>query len=1028
MAAAKIRVSDIAKKMNTSEKDVIFRLQSLGAEVSDANQVLEPEVIQALITGKKLTTRSRSVIMREDKPQAEKAKKEAIRPPRPIVTPAPRTKAAPAAEEPATPSPAPVIIPEFVQAVEQETAEQERAQREKPTPAPPRPSAVQESPAQAQPATSEAPSVQEAPAQPAPQRVVPPRPIVQPPQQPQQHAMAASGSQQQTAQQGDRPRTGPTGPRARTTPVARPNYQGQAPQGNYRPATPNTSPRPAGQAFTPGQARPSYDNRGTGTRPAGPGGPGQARPYDNRGPGTRPAGPGGPGQNRPYDNRGGQGMRPAGGPGMRPGGGPGMRPGGPGGRPGMGGAPPPPPMGLPPGITRRKKTETDEERPDKKKSTGKRGKRTTTGEVDADLFTKGPFSGTQIIDDDIGPDIVMPESDEERKHAPSARRDVRKQQAPISGRGLKFERPEGKVTLSEGVTVKELADKLSIKANDLMKHLLMKKGLMVSINQPLGGDLALEIAKDLNIDATVVSFEEAVELEAMEKNAASGTVTRGPVITVMGHVDHGKTSLLDAIRETNVAAGEAGGITQHIGAYHVEKRGRKIVFLDTPGHEAFTMMRARGAKVTDIVILVVAADDGVMPQTKEAIDHARAAKVPMIVAINKIDKPNANVDRVRRELAENGVQVEQWGGDVVSVEVSALKKQGIDDLLDMILLTSDLLELKSNPDQSAKGVVLEARKETGRGIVATVLIQDGTLRIGDPFFSGATHGKVRAMSDERGARIKEAGPSTPVQVSGFDDVPGAGDSLQAVDEQTEARMIGQLRQDKVRETSAQKLSTRVSLDQLFQRMQQGQAKEINLIVKADVQGSVEVLGETLRKMPTEQVKVNVLHASVGAITTNDILLASASDAIVVGFNVRPERSAAELAEKEGVDVRLHTVIYNLVDEIKAAMTGLLDPKFQEVFMGRAEVRNTFKVPKSGVIAGCMVTDGVIPRSASIRLLRDNRVILEGKISSLRHFKNDVSEVRQGFECGIGIEKFQDIKVGDIIEAFKVDEIAGVLAN
>jgi translation initiation factor IF-2 len=415
-----------------------------------------------------------------------------------------------------------------------------------------------------------------------------------------------------------------------------------------------------------------------------------------------------------------------------------------------------------------------------------------------------------------------------------------------------------------------------------------------------------------------------------------------------------------------------------------------------------------------------------MPQTKEAIDHARAAKVPMIVAINKIDKPNANVERVRRELADASVLVEQWGGDVVSVEVSAVKKQGIDDLLDMIVLTADLLDLKSSPDLPAKAVVLEARKEVGRGIVATVLVQDGTLKIGDPFFSGTTWGRVRAMSDERGERSKEAGPATPVQVTGFEDVPNAGDTLQVLDDETQTRVIAQMRQEKAREASQQK-SGRMSLDQLFQRMQQGTTKELNIIMKADVQGSVEVLNDTLRKLSTNEVKVNIIHSSVGAISTNDVLLATASDAIIVGFNVRPERNAADLAEKEGVDVRMHTIIYNLVDEMKAAMTGLLEPKFQEVFQGRAEVRETFKVPKAGLIAGCMVIDGTIPRAATVRLLRDNRVIYEGKIGSLRHFKNDVSEVRQGFECGIGIEKFQDIKKGDVIEAFKVEKLEPALA-
>jgi translation initiation factor IF-2 len=940
MAAAKIRVSDIAKRMGKSEKDVMFQLQSLGAEVTDPNQVLEPEVIQALITGKKLVARPRTVILREDKPQPEK-KKEAVRPPRPIVKPPVRVKKEEPKEEPAAaPAAPPVIIPEFIQAAEAE----ERAAKEAP-PVVEKPKVAAEAP-QAPPPP--APVAPEAPAH----RPAPPAP--------------------------SRP-TGPTGPRARTTPpTSRPNYAGQQPAPNFRP----------------------------GTRPATPAGPAGARPPM----GARPGAPGRP-----------SGTRPAG-PGMRASG-PGLRPTG--GRP-MAPPPPPPPAGI---GTRRKKPldEAIEERPEKKKPAGKGVKKDRVVEVDDALFTKGPFSGTQIIADDLGPDIVLPEpiEEEQKKPAPSARRDTRKQAAPVSAKVLEFKKPTGKVALSEGVTVKELADKLGVKANDLMKHLLMKKGLMASINQPLGAELALEIATDLGIEAEVVSFEEAVELQAMEKTTTGGTVPRGPVITVMGHVDHGKTSLLDAIRETNVAAGEAGGITQHIGAYQVEKKDRKIVFLDTPGHEAFTMMRARGAKVTDIVILVVAADDGVMPQTKEAIDHARAAKVPIVVAINKIDKPNANVDRVRRELADAGVLVEQWGGDVVSVEVSAVKKKGIGDLLDMILLTADMLDLKANPELPARGVALEARKEVGRGIVATVLVQDGTLKIGDAFFSGSTYGRVRAMTDERGQRVKEAPPATPVQVTGFDDVPNAGDTLQVLDDETQARMIGQMRQEKAREV-AQSKAGRMSLDQLFQRMQSGTAKELNIILKADVQGSVEVLNETLRKLTTDQVKVNVLHSSVGAISTNDVLLATASDAIVVGFNVRPERNAAELAEKEGVDIRLYTVIYTLVDEMKAAMTGLLEPKFEEKFQGRAEVRNTFKVPKAGVVAGCMVVDGIIPRTASVRLLRDNRVIYEGRIGSLRHFKNDVSEVRQGFECGIGIEKFQDIKIGDVIEAFKVEKLEPAL--
>jgi translation initiation factor IF-2 len=972
MAAAKIKVSDIAKKMGKSEKDVIFQLQSLGAEITDASQVLEPEVIQALITGKKLVTRTRSVIMREDKPVTEK-KKEAVRPPRPIVQPPARKKAeTPTKEEPQAAPPPTVFIPEFQEAVDAE----ERAAKEAPS-APQRPSRVAAE-APAAPA-AEAPEA-EAPMAAAPPQAEPPAAATPAPPAP------AAPTHHQPM---DRRPTGPTGPRARSPQGPRPNYAGQQTVPTGRPTGAPQGPRPGGAPM--------------GARPAGPGGA------------PRPSGPGGP--------------RPSGPGGQRPGGPMGARPAGPGGsaRPGAPGRPMGSPTPLMPGanIVRRKKDEGEGESHDKKKAAGKRGAKTVRGaEFDQDLLTKGPFSGTQIINDDIGPDIVLPDLEDEPKRV-SARRDARKQSSS-NAKVLDFKRPTGRVALTEGVTVKELAEKLDVKASDLMKHLFMKKGLMVSINQPLGAELAIEVARELGLDAEIVSFEEAVEMEAMERTEQKGTVPRGPVITVMGHVDHGKTSLLDAIRETNVAGGEAGGITQHIGAYHVEKRGRKIVFLDTPGHEAFTMMRARGAKVTDIVVLVVAADDGVMPQTKEAIDHARAAKVPMIVAINKIDKPNANIERVRRELADANVLVEQWGGDVVSVEVSAVKKQGIDSLLDMILLTADLLELKANPDMPAKGVVLEAKKEVGRGIVGTTLIQDGTLKVGDPFFSGTTWGRVRAMTDERGKRIQEAGPATPVQITGFEDVPNAGDGLAVVDDDTQARMIGQLRQEKAREVSQSKVS-RASLDQLFQRMQAGATKELNLIVKADVQGSVEVLSETLRKLSTAEVKVNVIHTSVGAITTNDVLLATASDAIVVGFNVRPERSAGELAEKEGVDVRMYTVIYNLVDEIKLAMVGLLDPKFQEVFQGRAEVRDTFKVPKIGVIAGCMVTDGIIPRTATVRLLRDNRVIYEGKIGSLRHFKNDVAEVRQGFECGIGIERFQDIKVGDVIEAFKTEKIEAALA-
>jgi translation initiation factor IF-2 len=494
----------------------------------------------------------------------------------------------------------------------------------------------------------------------------------------------------------------------------------------------------------------------------------------------------------------------------------------------------------------------------------------------------------------------------------------------------------------------------------------------------------------------------------------------------MGHVDHGKTSLLDRIRKAKVAEGEAGGITQHIGAYHVTLDGKPIVFLDTPGHEAFTMMRARGSKVTDIVVLVVAADDGVMPQTVEAIDHARAAGVPLVVAVNKMDKANANPDRVKKELADHELLVEDWGGDVVSVPVSALKGEGIDELLEMILITADLLELKAAPDIPAQGAVLEARKEVGRGTVATVLVQDGTLRVGDAFVSGATSGRVRSMMDDLGNRVEEVGPSSPVEVAGFSDVPEAGDLFQVVASEAKAREIAEYRQQQARRKELQPTTGKMSLDALFNRIQEGEVKELPVVIKADVQGSVEVLRDALVKLSTEKVRVEIIHAAVGAISTNDVLLASASEAVVVGFNVRPERNAIDLADKEQVDIRLHTVIYEMTDEIRNAMVGLLEPTFEEVTRGRAEVREIFKVPKAGTVAGCHVVDGVIPRNAQVRLLRDNVVVFTGKISSLKRFKDDVSEVRSGFDCGISLDGYQDVKPGDEIESFVREEVAQTL--
>jgi len=611
-----------------------------------------------------------------------------------------------------------------------------------------------------------------------------------------------------------------------------------------------------------------------------------------------------------------------------------------------------------------------------------------------------------------------------------AQRRKKRKEKREDGKVLPFKekKPEGPVIVSEAMTVREFADKLGIKAKDLIQ-LLFKKGVMANINHVLAPETAIELAAELGVDAMEVSFEEAqqIEQEGALGEEAGTKAPRAPVVTVMGHVDHGKTSLLDRIRKAKVAEGEAGGITQHIGAYEAEVGdGRKVVFLDTPGHEAFTMMRARGSRVTDIVVLVVAADDGVMPQTVEAIDHAKAAGVPLVIAINKMDKPNANPDRVKKELSDHQLLVEDWGGDVVAVPISALKGEGIDELLEMILLTADLLELKAAPDVPGQGAVLEARKETGRGTVATVLVQNGTLRVGDPFVCGATFGRVRSMVDDIGDRIKEAGPATPVEVAGFSAVPEAGDLLQVVAEEGKAREIAEYRKEQVRRQELQPTKGKLSLDQLFDRIQEGEVKELPVVIKADVQGSVEVLKDALVKLSTEKVRVQVIHSAVGAVSTNDVLLASASEAIIIGFNVRPERNAVDLAEKEEVDIRLHTVIYEITDEIRNAMLGLLEPTFQDVTRGRVEVREIFKVPRIGTVAGCHVVEGVVPRNAQVRLLRDNVVVYTGKISSLKRFKDDVNEVRSGFDCGISLEGFQDIKPGDEIEAFVKEEVAQTL--
>jgi translation initiation factor IF-2 len=625
------------------------------------------------------------------------------------------------------------------------------------------------------------------------------------------------------------------------------------------------------------------------------------------------------------------------------------------------------------------------------------------------------------------PTIDKREIEGERKLHPT------RQRPGAGGRGVaavatavQEPRPPREVTLTEGITIRELAEKLDVRAKDLLKTLL-DRGVFASINQALDVQTATDLAQSFNGVVNVVSFEEEMVLEVAKEETKENLKPRPPVVTVMGHVDHGKTSLLDGIRAADVAAGEAGGITQHIGAYKVQVGERSVVFVDTPGHEAFTRMRARGAKVTDIVVLVVAADDGVMPQTREAIDHAKAAGVPIIVAVNKIDKPEAQPERVKRQLTDLGLMPAEWGGDTEFVEVSAKQKKNLDKLLEIILLVADLRELKANPDAPASGTVLESRVDRGRGPVATILVQNGTLQTSDFFIAGSVFGKVRAMFDDRGRPAKDAPPSTPVEVLGLQGVPEAGDHFQVTDE-AKARHVVEFRQSKQRDAALRaSAGARITLDQLHEQLKAGEVKELPIVIKADVQGSAEVLEEMLPKLSTDQVKLKIISAGVGAVTENDVLLASASGAIIIAFGVRPDRKAADLAQQENVDIRTHNIIYEVSDEIKKAMEGLLEPVVQETFLGRAEVRNTFRVKGAGTVAGCYVMDGIMKRDAQVRVVRDGTVIYTSKLNSLKRFKDDVNEVRTGFECGLGIANFNDVKVGDMLECFQVVKLSAAEA-
>ena len=635
----------------------------------------------------------------------------------------------------------------------------------------------------------------------------------------------------------------------------------------------------------------------------------------------------------------------------------------------------------------------------------------------------------------LRPEVSTVPTEQQRRHQakPGARQGPRKRNESemegnlrerVSKRHAIAEPPpiDREITVSEGITVKELSEKLGVKANLVVKKLVEKK-IFATINQTLDVKLAEELAREFGASTNQVSYEEETTQDVELSEESKDLVRRPPVVTIMGHVDHGKTSLLDAIRETNVAGREAGGITQHIGAYHVEKNGRKIVFIDTPGHQAFTRMRARGAKVTDIVVLVVSADDGVMPQTLEAIDHARAAKVPIIVAINKIDKPDAQPDRVKQQLSDRGLLAEDWGGDVVMVPVSAKKGQNLDLLLEMILLVADIQDLKCNPNRPAVGTVLEAKLDKGRGPVATMLVSNGTLRVGDYFICGALFSKVRAMFDDRGNPAREAEPAMPVEVIGLEALPEVGDNFQVVSDTSKAKQIVIYREAKARDAAMAKGARVATLASLNQKFAEGELKDLNLVIKADVGGTAEVLSDTLQQLSNEKVRVRVLRTGVGAITEDDVLLASASEALIIGFNVRPERNAQATADQQKVSIRQHSIIYELIDEVQRAMTGLLEPVFKETILGHAEVRETFRISKVGTVAGCFVSDGVIRRDNQIRVMRDGEIVHTGRIEALKRFKNDASEVKNGLECGISLANFNNVNVGDTLEAFMMERVA-----
>jgi len=991
-----IRVHELAKELKISSKELIDKLQDMGVSVKNHLSVINNEDAKTVknTLSKKTSPKGqtgaekaedvsqsqRPIKSKEDPEQrpSEEPRPQSQRPPgeprpqsqRPPGEPRPQGQRPPGAPRPQGERPPGAPRPQG-----ERPPGSPRPQGERP-PGPPRPQGQR-------PPGEPRPQGQRPPGPPRPQGERPPGP----PRPQGERPLGAPRPQGQRPPgaprpQGDRP-PGPPRPQGER-PFGAPRPQGQRPPGPPRPQgeRPPGPPRPQGQ-------RPFGEQRPQGQRPFGDGRPqGQGqRPFgDGRPQGQRPPGPPRPQGQRPFGDARPQGQRPSGDRQQ-----PFQRPAGDGRRPGQG------------------------QRPGQDKKAPQMQK----------IKIEGKSVELTVAEQPVKRQPPDKKKAHQKDYVFEKKRGMEKDFNNILRKNEKPQPIEKKeptpkhIVIPETISVQELASRMSRKASEVIKE-LMKLGVMVTINQELDAETATIVATEMGVTVEVKIEKSMAVIDDIE-DKEEDLKLRPPVVTVMGHVDHGKTSLLDAIRSANVTASEAGGITQHIGAYQVEIKNQKITFLDTPGHEAFTAMRARGAQVTDIAILVVAADDGIKPQTVEAINHAKAANVPIVVAINKIDKENANPDKVKQELTEHGLVVEEWGGDTIAVPVSAITRTNIESLLEMILLVAEVKELKANPNRQATGTVIEAKLDKGKGPVATILVSKGTLNIGDIIVAGHSFGRIRAMVDDKGRNVKKAGPSMPVEVQGLSVAPQAGEIFNVVNDEKLARNVTDARLDE-RKAEEIKQKSKLNLEDLFDKIKEGEIKDLNIIIKGDVQGSVEAIKQSLDKLSTSEVRVNIIHGGVGTISESDVMLAAASNAIIIGFNVRHDSNIKSTADMQGVDIRLYRVIYDAIEDVKAAMEGLLDPDYKEVVQGKAEVRQVFKVPKIGTVAGSYLTEGKIFRSSKIRVVRDGKVINEADIESLRRFKDDVKEVAEGYECGIGLRNFNDIKEGDILEAFTIEEV------